>query len=358
MSKGIRVGILGYGYAGEVIHAPLLESVDEMSVVAVSTSRDSSARTARSRGYRVHESPADLLSSDDIDLVVIATPHDTHLPLTRAACEAGKHVVCDKLMALNVAEAEEMIAAAASAGVTLSVFHNRRWDGDYLTVRAALGLADPGHASSNASAVPSVGRRVQIHSWVYSAGAPNPSRWRAHRSHGGGTFSDWGAHLMDQALELSSSPVADVFCDMRSIDPSVDVETSAHLIVRFEDGGTHIVETRNTYHASAKGFDVWGSDGRLTISGFDPRENLLNVAVRGAERRAPDYAVRFFSRGESEHVPAPEAGDWAAYYRNVADHLVRGADLAVRPDSVLRMMKLREAAYVSAEEGRAVEGPI
>jgi predicted dehydrogenase len=85
---------------------------------------------------------------------------------------------------------------------------------------------------------------------------------------------------------------------------------------------------------------------------------MLNVEVRGAERRAPEYSACFHRAGEEVSVPVPEAGDWAAYYRNIADALLRGAELAVTPRSVLRVMKLREAAYISAETGRVVEWEI
>lgn len=341
----IRVGIVGYGYAGEVIHAPLIASVPELELVAVSTGREERQELARGRGLRVHASAGDLIGSDEVDLVVIATPHDTHLPLTRQACDAGKHVVCDKLMALDVEEARAMVAAAREAGVMLSVFHNRRWDGDFLTVRAA---------------VPDVGNLIRVRAWVHGAGAPNATRWRAQKSHGGGIFSDWGAHLMDQALLLHAGRAMSVFCRMERSVPEIDVETAALCVIGFEDGTSHVIETNQIYHESSKGYEVWGTNGRLVVTGFDPREDLLNREVRGAERSPGGYQVRVVRAGAEPATPpaAPGPGDWAAYYRNVAAHLVSGEELAVGPESVVRMMELREAALRSAAEGIVVDGPI
>jgi len=351
----IRVGIVGYGYAGEVLHAPLIEAVPELELVSVSTSRADRQELARGRSLRVHASADELLASDDIDLVVIATPHDTHLPLTRKACAAGKHVVCDKLMALDLGEAQAMVAAARKSGVMLSAFHNRRWDGDFLTVRAALaGSAAPGAVGEN----PDVGEVIRIRAWVHRPGAPDPTRWRATRSHGGGIFSDWGAHLVDQALLLHDVPVATVSCQMLYAVPEIDVETAALCVIGFEDGTSHVIETTQLYHESSKGYELWGTKGRLVVTGYDQRENLLNQQVRGVERSAGDYEVSFVGPDGTQALGSPGPGDWKRYYANVAAHLVRGEELAVSADSVVRMMRLREAALVSAAESRTVNGPI
>ncbi|MFW5884060.1 MAG: Gfo/Idh/MocA family protein [bacterium] len=354
MAERVRVGIVGYGYAGEVIHAPLIAAAPGLELVAASTSRPDRQELARGRGLRVHAKASELIANDDVDLVVIATPHDTHLPLTREACAAGRHVVCDKLMALDVDEARSMLVAAQEAGVMLSVFHNRRWDGDFLTVRQALGLDRSGPLKE----IPDIGTLIRIHAWVHGSGAPNPAKWRAQRSHGGGIFSDWGAHLVDQALQLHEQPVSTVSCQMSRAVPEIDVESAALCVVGFADGSGHVIETTQLYHESSKGYEVWGTRGRLRITGFDPRENLLNQEVRGTERSPGDYEVLFIGPHGTVELGSPGPGDWAAYYRNVAAHLIRDEQLAVTPESVVRMMELREAALRSAAEGRTVEGPI
>lgn len=351
----IGVGIVGYGYAGEVLHAPLINSVPELALVAVSTGRTDRQDAASRRGLRVYPTAEELISDPDVDLVVIATPHDTHLSLTRRVCRAGKHVVCDKLMALDVAEAQAMVDAARDAGVMLSVFHNRRWDGDFLTARAALGgTAAPGAVGD----LPDIGDLIQVRAWVHGAGAPNPTRWRAKRAHGGGVFSDWGAHLLDQVLCLRDVPVATVYCRMLHAVREIDVETTALCVVGFDDGTSHVIETTQLYHESSKGYEVWGAKGKLVIAGFDPRENLLNQEVRGVGRGAGDYDVRFLGPDGTVTLGSPGPGDWRRYYANVAAHLLNGERLAVTAESVVRTMKLREAALVSASENRTVNGPM
>jgi scyllo-inositol 2-dehydrogenase (NADP+) len=140
--------------------------------------------------------------------------------------------------------------------------------------------------------------------------------------------------------------------------PGIDVETAALCVIGFEDGTSHVIETTQLYHESSKGYEVWGTKGRLVITGYDQRENLLNQQVRGVERSAGDYEVCFVGPGRSTVVGSPGPGDWAGYYENVAAHLTRGEELAVTADSVVQMMRLREAALVSAAEGRTVRGPL
>lgn len=338
----LKIGIVGYGNAGEIIHAPLAGADPRLEVTAVSTSRKERQDLARSRGFRVYESAEKLLTDPEIDLAVIATPHDTHYPLSKAAFEAGKHVVCDKLMALNVAEAEGMIAAARTAGKTLHIFHNRRWDGDFLAVSQALrdGL---------------VGELIGIRSWVHSPKAHPKEKWRGRREKGGGIFSDWGAHLMDQALLLKTSPVESVYCRMLYPDPEIDIELAAHCIITFQDGTEHIIDTNQLYHQPTKGYEIWGKSGRLLQSGFDPREGILTREVRGVERNDPPYQTCTYRDGEKQILPPPEPGDWAALYRNVADVILEGAEPAVPAESILPMMRLREAAFESARQKQVVK---
>ena len=136
-SEPIRVGLLGYGYSGRTFHAPLIAAIPGLALCGVS-SRDAARVQADYPDAKVHADPLALIAAHDIDLTVIATPNDTHAPLARAAIAAGKHVVIDKPFTLDLAEARDLVARSARQGVLLSVFHNRRWDSDYLTVRQAI----------------------------------------------------------------------------------------------------------------------------------------------------------------------------------------------------------------------------
>lgn len=353
----LGVGIIGYGYAGEVIHAPLVGLVDNLDLVAVSTGRCERAEVATARGYTVYPTAKELLADSRVDLVIIATPHDTHLPLAIEACEAGKHVVCDKLMALDVDQAEQMTRAAQKAGVTLSVFHNRRWDGDFLAIAAATGRDSS--VGVPLSEIPvgyggSVGNPIRIRSWVQSANRRSPDVWRARRSKGGGIFSDWGAHLLDQALLLHNGKTESVYCTMHHSDPAIEVETGALCIIEFDDGSSHLLETNHMYHEASKGYECWGTDGRIVVKGFDPREDMLKREMRGYDGPTSAYTATLYADGATTPLPSPPTAAWEAYYQNVARHILYGDDLVITPESVLRVMRVREAALLSVEKGDVI----
>ena len=133
----VQVGLIGYGFAGKTFHAPLITSVAGLELCAVAT-RQAESVAVDLPDVEVDQDPTALIAGDDLDLIVIATPNDTHAPLARAAIEAGKHVVIDKPFALDLAEARGLIVLAEQHGVTLSVFHNRRWDSDFLAGQKAI----------------------------------------------------------------------------------------------------------------------------------------------------------------------------------------------------------------------------
>ncbi len=133
----LRVGLVGYGYAGKTFHAPLIAAVPALELAAVASS-DAAKVHADWPGIAVCATPADLIGRDDIDIVVIATPNDTHAPLARAALRAGRHVVVDKPFTVALDDARELVELARAQRRVLSVFHNRRWDGDFLTLRQLI----------------------------------------------------------------------------------------------------------------------------------------------------------------------------------------------------------------------------
>jgi predicted dehydrogenase len=137
MTPSLNVGLLGFGYASATFHAPLIASVPGLRLAAISSSRPADVR-AHWPDVQICETPEALIARPEIDLVVIATPNDTHAPLAARALAAGKHVVVDKPFTLNVSEAQELIALASQHQRVLSVFHNRRWDADFLSLQSVL----------------------------------------------------------------------------------------------------------------------------------------------------------------------------------------------------------------------------
>jgi predicted dehydrogenase len=191
-TPALRVGLIGYGYAGKTFHAPLIAAVPGLQLAAVA-SRDAAKVHADWPGTEVLADPQALLQRANLDLVVIATPNDSHYPLARAALAAGRHVVVDKPFTLTLAEARELQALAAQRGRLLSVFHNRRWDGDFLTLRALL-------------AAGTLGRVVHLESRFDRFRPQVRQRWRESAQAGAGLWCDLGPHLLDQALQVFGPP--------------------------------------------------------------------------------------------------------------------------------------------------------
>ncbi len=260
----LRVGLLGYGYAGKTFHAPLLSAVPDLALVAVASS-DPAKVHADWPGVAVHAAPADLIARDDIDLVVIATPNDTHHPLARDALRAGRHVVVDKPFTVTLDEARELVALAEHHGRVLSVFHNRRFDGDFLTLRQ---LVRDG----------ALGRVVEMTSRHDRFRPEVRQRWRESDGPGAGLWFDLGPHLVDQALQLFGPPRAITLALDRTRDGALaDDWFACHL--RYDRLHVHL-HAGMLVAASAPRLAVHGTAASFVKDGLDPQEDALKAGVR------------------------------------------------------------------------------
>lgn len=204
MSDSIRVGLIGYGYASKTFHAPLIAGTPGMALAAVSSS-DATKVHADWPSVPVVSEPKHLFNDPNIDLIVIPTPNDTHFPLAKAALEAGKHVIVDKPFTVTLSQARELDALAKSFGRVLSVFHNRRWDSDFLTVKALLNEGTLGEILFFESHFDRFRPQVR-------------NRWREQAGPGSGIWYDLAPHLLDQAVNLFGLPVS-MTVDLPSSDP-------------------------------------------------------------------------------------------------------------------------------------------
>lgn len=339
----IRVGIVGYGFAGRGFHAYLVGRVPELTLTAVaSRAPERRAQAERDHGVATFAMLDELLDRGGVDLVVIATPHDTHAALAIRAMDLGKHVVVDKVMCLNVREADEMIAASRRNGVLLSAFQNRRWDWDFLTVKQAL--ADD-----------LIGAPYLIESSILRHRAPRG--WRANADAAGGILFDWGAHFIDQALQLVPGEVASVTCDVQYRGWGAEIGSYGRLLLRFANGVLYGVELGNLARYDRPRWLVLGDRGSLVKHGLDPQEPamLRGDITAASEDPANRARVRTAIGGlETELVIESERSDWTNYYRNVADALQGRADLAVQPAQVRRAIAVFDAAMRAAESGETV----
>lgn len=341
----INVGVVGYGYSGRAFHTYLVGLADGLRLHGIAA-RSQGVREAAAENHpqaRIYDSLDEMLQDNDVQLVVLATPHNTHRDLAIQAMDAGRHVVTDKIMAMNAREAAEMIAASQRNGVMLSVFHNRRWDWDYVTVRKVIAdglIGEP---------------------YLYQAtimGYGGPRGWRGSMADSGGILCDWGAHFMDQALQLVAAPVESVFCDViyRDVWP-IDIGNHGLIRMRFANGVRYDIEVGNLAAAPKPRWYVMGDAGTLYKYGLDPQEGPMNQRrIEEAEESPETYArvVTVRDRQREEQVIPSVRASWKSYYQNISDVLNHGAELIVKPEQALQAMRVFDAAKQSARTGEVV----
>lgn len=337
----VRVGLIGYGFAGKTFHAPLVSADPSLKLTAVASS-DPAKVQADLPGMRVFADPLELMRQADIDLVVIASPNRTHAPLAAAALLAGKHVVVDKPFTLDLAEARRLSALANEEGRLLSVFHNRRWDSDFLTVRRAI---DEGL----------VGTVAHYESHFDRFRPDVRARWREDGGPGSGVWFDLGPHLVDQALQLFGPPLWVQGSLARQREGAL-TDDWAHVVL---DYGRCQAVLHAGMLAAVPGprFVVHGSRSTLVKQLPDRQEAQLREGMQpGAPTwgEDPDDLAVVDGQGASHRRPATP-GDQRRYYRAVAEALTAGAPNPVTPAQATTVMAVVEAAASSAVQRRAVE---
>lgn len=336
----IGTGLIGYGTAGAFFHAPLIAAEPRLALHRVASSRRQ-AIEADHIGVAVDADPATLIGASDIELVVIATPNQTHHPLAMQALAAGKHVVIDKPMALDPKQARELIDAAAKAGRMLSVFHNRRWDDDFLTVQDLLARDALGEINY-----------FESHFDRYRP-AIKPG-WREGDGAGTGVLFDLGSHLADQALELFGMPEA-VTADVLVQRPQARVPDYFHVQLHY---GRRRVVLHGSTLAAAHGprFIVHGERGSFTTHGLDGQEAMLRAGHRPAQAPWPP-ATRsgVLTAGDGAETITPmRAGAYTRYYASVARAINDSMPPPVTGSQALDVMRVIEAAQESAAAARTI----
>jgi len=341
-----NAAVIGYGFAGRCFHAYLIGLADGLDVYSIAT-RNPERRAAAAENYPdavIYQTIDQVIANDLVDLVVLATPHDTHAELAIKAMDNGKHVVTDKIMCMNTAEAEAMIEASNRNNVLLSVFHNRRWDWDYTTVKEII---DDGL----------LGTPYLFQVAIMRCGAPGG--WRGVKSQSGGILFDWPAHFVDQALQLVDSPVKTVFCDIHYDQHwETDIGNYANLWLRFQNGVLYQIEIGNLARQTKPRWYIQGNLGGLVKHGIDPQEPaMINGNIDAAEQYPENYAqVSTEVDGKVEDlIVEPVKSSWRAYYQNISDVLNDGDELIVKPEQVLEVMRVYDAAMASSKSNEAIQ---
>jgi len=289
-------------------------------------------------GVKTFASIQQVCTDSNVDVVVVASPSDTHFAITQELLNAGKNVVVDKPMCVTVQEADTLIELAEKQRKLLTCFQNRRLDGDFLTVRKLIQDKTLGNVK-----------------WVelaYQKGAPNKA-WKTVSVHqGGGRFWDLGVHMIDQMLQLfPTRTVTGVYCRMlKEFGDMREVDSHAMITIEFDDGTTGIVDTNSTTAIEKPRFFVVGDVATYEKYGVDPQEAAMLAGDIRASRKTKGIDGKMVYRDQSKPtVNVPTLfGEWTNYYANVSDALQGKANAAVSSQSVRRVIAVLQAALNSS----------
>ncbi|EKS9201145.1 oxidoreductase [Enterobacter cloacae] len=338
MSDSIRVGLIGYGYASKTFHAPLIAGTPGMALAAVSSS-DATKVHADWPTVPVVSEPKHLFNDPNIDLIVIPTPNDTHFPLAKAALEAGKHVVVDKPFTVTLSQARELDALAKSLGRLLSVFHNRRWDSDFLTVKALLSEGTLGEITFFESHFDRFRPQVR-------------NRWREQAGPGSGIWYDLAPHLLDQAVNLFGLPVS-MTVDLAQLRPGAQTTDYFHAVLSYPQRRIVLHGTMVAAAESAR-YIIHGTRGSYVKFGLDPQEDRLKNGERlPQEDWGYDMRDGVVTKVEGETLVEEtlltSPGNYPAYYAAVRDALNGTGENPVPASQAIQIMELIELGIESAK---------
>lgn len=349
MQGPIRVGVVGFGLSGRIFHTAVIQATPGLELVTVVQRSGDDAQKEYPEAH-VARSVEEMLCDVGIQLVVIATPSYSHFELAKQCLHEQRHVVIDKPFTLTSDEAAKLIAMARDRNLTLTAYQNRRWDGDFKTVRQVIAGGE-------------LGRLVSFESH-FDRFRPIPRRdvWRESGALGGGTLFDLGPHLIDQAMTLFGPPAA-ITANVRVERDNAAVDDAWNLFLEYEKPQRMTVALRATLTACTPGprYVVHGTQGSFTKWGLDPQEDQLKA---GMSPDAPGFGQEPESAwgelklsGEAapliRRVPT-ERGDYRGFYENVRDVLLGKAELEVKPEQAWRTTRLIELARESSGQGRRI----
>ena len=350
--KQYKAALVGYGGMGHW-HFEGICKTDRVKFVGVYDIDPKRMELAKSEGFeKLYDSYEAMLADASLDIIVVATPNNFHKTLVCQALEAGKAVVCEKPVAMSSGELQDMMDTAKRTGSLFTIHQNRRADADYLAMReqAESGL---------------LGKVFEIESRV-TGSRGIPEGWRQYAVAGGGMMLDWGVHLIDQLMMMNPTPVTSVFCDMYHVAYQ-ECDDGFKLQLKFEDGVMATIEVGTSHYIEAPRWYVCGDRGALTI----PDWSCNGKVVRASQHEVTREEEIIYTKAGPTKTMAPRAkdtieeialdpdkyfSDYDVFYRNLADVLDGTAELRVKPEEAMRVMKVMEAAFESDRTGQAILG--
>ncbi len=359
--KMYKLGIIGFGSMAnthfKVIsnkgHDPAITGcVDNVEVKGVFDINPVRMDLAKSYGLIAYSSREELLADPEIDIVLVATTNDAHAENCIAALEAGKHVICEKPVTVSTEELELVTNTAKRCGKLFTVNHNRRVNRDFLLMKDKV-------ESGILGKVYSIESRVEGSRGV-------PEGWRTSKALGGGMMYDWGVHLIDQILYMCPQKVTQVYCKMLSIHyPEVD--DNFHLHMTFEDGLSVIVEVSTNNYVTHPRWYVLGEEGSMIIENWQCDGKIVRKiqsdnkwtddVVITAAGPTKTMAPRNPNSTEVTELSLPEGitDSLSASYDQLTAAIEGKAELTITPGQAMRVMKVMEAAFESAEKNKSID---
>ncbi len=343
----LKLAIVGYGGQG-AWHADWAEKSDVVSLCGIYDIREIRCEAARAKGIKVYSSLEELVSDPQVDIVLCATPNDVHKDIVITALRRGKHVICEKPVALSVSDFDEMVAAAEECGVRFTVHQNRRWDVDFLAIKGLIQSSE-------------IGEPINIESRVHGSRGI-PSDWRCHKPYGGGMVLDWGVHLIDQMLQLIPERITRVYCELNNITTD-EVDDGFHLHLCFESGKRACVEVGTYNFLPLPRFYMQAKNGTALIEDWQKRcrVNRLKawcekevLPVQTAAGITKTMAPRDELTIDSYEIERP-VSCVHDFYRNFVGAIRGECEQMIKASEVRRVLLVMEACFLSGEQGEALK---
>ena len=351
MSKIYNLGIIGFGGMAGNHSKQLSHGNVRVRIKGVYDTDETRLEAAKEQGYTAYASKEELLSDENIDIVLVATTNESHAQIAKDALMAGKHVLCEKPVTMSSAELEDIMAVAKQSGKIFTVDQNRRVNRDFVNMRRAV-----------ESGV--VGKPYVIESRVEGSRGM-PEGWRCNKAQGGGMMFDWGVHLIDQIMYMIHERVCEVYCKMYSINYD-EVDDNFRLTMTFESGLTAHIEVSTNNFITHPRFYVLGTEGTIEITDWDGSGRVVRKLcddkgwsteikkVKAGPTKT--MAPRDPSTVEVIRLSEPEGvtDNLDPVYEQMVD-AIEGAELKIKPEETLRVMQVMEAAFESHERKEVIK---
>lgn len=335
----IRVGVIGFGNSAKTFHLPFINALPMFELVAISSSQ-SDALNAEYPNVAHYQDAMTLIEQSDAELVIITAPNQAHYPLAKAAIEKGLHVLLEKPFVIDIEQGKALIEQAKQAKVKLSVYHNRRWDGDFLSVKQLIEGRKIG--------------KLKIFQSHYDRFRPEVKvRWREDGQPGSGILYDLGSHLIDQALALFGKPLqvsADVLA-MRDKSPAIDY---FHLTLHYAD---HLVILHSSSLSAGPvlRFRLEGDRGSYVKYGIDPQEDQIKAGVidtNSTQQAGEETGILYTSEGKTSITNIQ--GGYHHFYRQLAKSLMHNTPLPVSAEQALDTIRIIQLAEQSQKQQKTL----